>query len=118
MSESNIVAPPKRQPSFFGVAAWISLVIPLVTFGVIFGLLSLSGHTSLLPPPSRQFSGDLNGWAVLIDLGSLFLGVISLFGIRRHKVAFILWKAVPGILASGIFGFYHFAAMMMSSIIC
>ena len=118
MSESYIVAPSKREPSFFSVAAWISLIIPLTTFGVIAGLLSLSGHTNLLPPPSRQFTGDLNGWAVLIDLGSLILGVISLFGIRRHGAAFILWKAVPGIIASGALGFYHFLITMMSSIIC
>src|SRR5215471_14036002 len=109
MSQSSI---PKRQPSFFGVAAWISLVMPLATFGVMIALLSLSGHTGLLPSPSRQFSGDVNGWAVLSDFGSLILGTCSLFGIPRHGAAFILWKAVPGVLLSGALGFYHFALMM------
>jgi hypothetical protein len=113
-----IVMPAKRQPSFFSIAAWICLIAPPITLGATFALLSLSGHTSLLPPPSRQFSGDLNGWAVLIDLGSLVLGVASLFGIRRHGAAFILWKTLPGVLLSGVFGFYHFMLVMMSSIIC
>ncbi len=118
MSQSRIIATSKRQPSFCSTAAWVSLITPLATFGIVASLFSLSGHTSLLPPPSRQFSGDLHGWSVLIDFCSLVLGMISLFGIRRHGAAFILWKAVPGVFLSGGFGFYHFALTMMSSIIC
>ena len=117
MSESTIIAT-KRHRSFSSTAAWISLITPLATFGIVASLLSVSGHTSLLPPPSRQFSGDLHGWSVLIDFGSLVLGIFSFFGIRRHGAAFILWKAVPGVFLSGGFGFYHFVLTMMSSIVC
>jgi hypothetical protein len=108
----------KRQRSLFWVAAWLSLLAPVITLAVVVVISSLSGHVSFLPSPSRQFSGNLHGSALLIDFGSLVLGIFSLFGIRRHGAAFILWKAVPGILASGTFGFYHFVMTMMSSIIC
>jgi hypothetical protein len=107
-----------RQTSFFSIAAWLSLLVPFAAVGVVLALNSLSGHTNLLPPPSRQFVGNLNGSALLVDLGSFVLGLLSLIGIRQHGAAFILWKAVPGILGSGIFGFFHFMIMMMSSIIC
>ena len=108
----------KHQRSFFRIAAWISLVAPLATLGVVLIIFSLSGHASFLPPASRQFSGDLHTSALLVDVGSFVLGLFSLFGISRHGAALILWKAVPGLIISGMLGFYHFAVMMMSSIIC
>ena len=116
MSSDIVTAKPKR--SLYGVAAWLSLLAPFATLAVVQVMSSLSGHTSFLPPPSRQFSDNLHGSALLIDFGSLVLAVFSLFGIKRHGAPFILWKAGPGILASGIFGFYHFVMAMMSSIIC
>lgn len=108
----------KHKWTFFGIAAWASLVVPLVTLVVTVALSSLSGNVSCLPPPSRQFTGDLHGWALLADLAGLVLGAVSLFGIKWHGLAYIYWKAVPGIIASGIFGFYNFFVMMASSIIC
>jgi len=117
MSESSIPSI-KHQQSLFSIAAWISLVAPVTALGVMIALLSASGHTSLLPPPSRQFTGNVNGWALWIDFGSLILGLFSLCGIPRPGAGFILWKAVPGILLSGALGFCHFTLVMMSSIIC
>jgi hypothetical protein len=116
MSASNPAT--KHQQSFFNVAAWASLFVPFAVLAATIVISSLSGHTNFLPAPSRQFSGDLHGAALLTDFGSLVLGVFSLFGIRRHGTGCILWKAVPGVLTSGILGFYHFATVMMSSIIC
>jgi hypothetical protein len=118
MSESSIIMAAKRQPSFFSIAAWMSLIVPLATLAITTAISSLSGHTSFLPPPSRHFSGDLNGWAMLIDFVGLILGVFSLFGVRKHGAALILWKALPGVFLSGVLGFYHFALVMASSIIC
>ena len=116
MSANDITA--KRQRSFFTVAALLSLIAPLGALAIVAMILSLSGHLSSVPQASRSFIGNVHGFAFLVDLGSIGLGIISLIGIERHGPAVILWKAVPGILASGILGFYHFMMMAMSTIIC
>ena len=118
MSESESTEEAKGNATAFSVVAWASLIVPFLVLAVVKATLLVSGHTSLLPPPSRQFIGDLHGAALLADVASMILGLFSLLGIRRYGVALILWKALPGIVVSGLFGFFHFAGMMMSSIIC
>lgn len=114
MNTSN-VTPTGRRPSAFSVAAWISLLVPPVLSGIMVGLVLLSEQTSVL---FRQFGGDWNGAAVVVDAVCFGLGVFSLFGIRKHGAAFILWKAVPGLLLSGGLGLCHYMLMMLSGIRC
>jgi hypothetical protein len=109
------ITPAGRRPSAFSVAAWISLLAPPVLSGIMVGLFVLSGQASVF---SRQLGGDWNGVAVLVDAVCFGLGVFSLFGIRKHGAAFILWKAVPGVLLSGGLGFCHYMLMMLSGIRC
>jgi hypothetical protein len=58
------------------------------------------------------------GSAVWANISSLALGVLSLFGIKRHGLGFILWKAVPGIIASGALGWLNLMFAVMSGIVC
>lgn len=106
------------KSSIFSIAAWYCLVVSLTVVAVTFSIAAASGHMNILPPPSRNFSGHLYGSAFWIEVSSFLLGILSLFGIGRHGAAFILWKAVPGLIASGLSGFVFFALTMMSSIIC
>lgn len=112
---TSTLTPSGRRPSAFSVAAWISLLVPPVLSGIVVGLVVLSGQTSVF---SRQFGSDWNGVAVLVDAVCFGLGVFSLFGIRKHGAAIILWKAVPGMLLSGGLGFCHYMLMMLSGIRC
>src|SRR5215469_3025766 len=104
--------------SIFNLAAWYSLIVSLATFAVVAGIDAASGHTNLLPPMSREFTGSLYGSAFWFEVSSLFFGILSLFGIGMHGAAFILWKAVPGLLASGFFGFGFFMVKTLSGITC
>lgn len=115
---TTTITPTGRRPSAFSLAAWISLLAPPGLSGITVGLVVLSGHAGVIPPLSRQFGSDWNGVAVLIDAVCLVLGVFSLFGIRKHGAAFILWKAVPGVLLSGGLGLCHYMLMMLSGIRC
>ena len=45
-------------------------------------------------------------------------GIVSLFGIRKHGVRPILWKAIIGIVASLAMGFAIVLLMAGSSITC
>ena len=116
MNKTNITATARRA-SAFSLAAWISLLVPPAIAGLTVGLVALSGQGGLAPL-SRQFGGDWNGVAVLVDAVCFGLGVFSLFGIRKHGAAVILWKAVPGVFISGGLGFCHFMLMMLSGIRC
>jgi|SRR5215469_13938558 len=98
--------------TIFSLAAWYSLIVSLATFAVVAGIEVVSG------PPSREFAGALYGAAFWIEASSLFFGILSLFGIGMHGAAFILWKAVPGLLASGLFGSGFWIVMTLSGITC
>ena len=106
------------KTSFFNFAAWYCLVVSLATLGVACVIASASGHTNLLPPPSRQFSGALYGCAFWAEVSSFVLGLVSLFGIGRHGVGFIFWKAVPGLLVGGLLGFVFLMLSILSGITC
>ena len=106
------------KTSIFSFAAWYGLIVPFAAIVVTVAIAGASGHTNILPPPSRHFAGILYGSAFWIEVSGFLFGILSLFGIGRHGAAFILWKAVPGLLASGLSGFVFFALGMMSSSIC
>ena len=63
-----------------------------------------------LPFPNQDHIEDIAFW---ICVSSLVMGIASLFGIRRHGLRVIVWRALAGILASGIFGFIAFFCIIM-----
>jgi hypothetical protein len=87
--------------SFFTKAAWFSLIIPFFVPAVWFCILAATNRMDL--PAMVSF---------FVLLSSLALGVVSLFGVRRHGRKRIVWKAVVGIVASIVFG--YFAAVFWS----
>jgi hypothetical protein len=96
------------QQSFFSAAAWYCLVAPFLTAGIGLWILHVEGpydRFNPLPFPNQDQVEDISFW---ICLSSFVLGLASLLGIRRHGLKVILWKALPGILASGFFGLAAF----------
>jgi hypothetical protein len=87
--------------SFFTKAAWFSLIIPFLVPVVWFCILAATSRLDL--PAMVSF---------FILLSSLALGVVSLFGVRRHGGRRIVWKAVVGIVTSIVLG--YFAAVFWS----
>jgi hypothetical protein len=87
--------------SFFTKAAWFSLIVPFLVPVVWFCILAATSRMDL--PAMVSF---------FVLLGSLALGVASLFGVRRHGRKRIVWKAVVGIIASVVLG--YFAAVFWS----
>ena len=55
-------------------------------------------------PQSFPTEQDALQIALLVCISSFLLGIVSLFGIGRHGIKVILWKAMIGIVASCIFG--------------
>jgi hypothetical protein len=84
---------PRSTLSFYECAAWISFFISVF-------LALAAGAVCIFP----LFEGEtlLSAYAFLFCcLGiSLTLGVVSLFGFRRHKRNFTLWIALMGCLIS------------------
>lgn len=89
--------------SFFTKAAWISLIIPFLVPVIWFCILAATSRMDL--PAMVSF---------FMLLGSLALGVASLFGVRRHGRKRIVWKAVIGIIASLVMGYFAVAFWSMS----
>ena len=101
--------------SFFSFAAWYSFAVPISAVLMTLTLVVISERTSILPTEARDFiSRNLSAFAFWVYLSSFVLGIFSLFGIGRHGPAFILWKAVPGIFASGLLGFVHLSFVAMA----
>ena len=90
---------PVERKSFYYQAARASLFIPLVTFGVTLVLFGSNSHIS------SEVTGYFALGAFVVQVISLILGIVSLFGIPRHGARLILWKAVVGIIASCGMGF-------------
>ena len=88
--------------SFFTVAAWYCWTAPLVASSISTAIYVSEGDTRYhrLGDPA----GDI---AFYVCISALVLGVVSLFGIRRHGARVILWKALLGILLSFLCGFYE-----------
>lgn len=98
--------------SFFSIAAWYCLVAPFLAAGFALLVLHVEGpydRFNPLPFPNQDQVEDI---AFFICLSSFVLGVVSLFGIRRHGLRIILWKMLPGILASIFFGFLAFVSIV------
>ena len=89
--------------SFFTKAAWFSLILPFLVPVVWFSILAATSRMDL--PAMVSF---------FVLLGSLALGVASLFGVRRHGPKRIVWKAVIGIVASLVLSYFAAAFWSMS----
>ena len=92
MSEQRTL---KSGVSFFSAAAWYSLLVPFAA--------SISWFAFVSAHELSNVSGMI--WFLAV-LTSFALGVASLFGIPTHGCKRILWKAVIGILASIVAGWF------------
>ena len=99
----------ESKKSFFNRAAWLSVFIPLVTFVVTFVLFRWDWHISIDVQEKYLFG------AGCVQVISLILGIVSLFGIRRHGARLIVWKAAIGIIASCGMGFLSFVGMIFNA---
>src|SRR5271170_4977498 len=81
------------KKSFFNLAAWCSFFIPFITAVFTFTV-----------GPNINSDSDAADMFLLVafclQIFSVVLGIVSLFGISRHGARLILWKAVIGIFAS------------------
>lgn len=82
----------KPASSFFTKAAWYSLVVPVVTGLISWGILAFTDCDLVY----------VSGAAFWVLLTSFIVGSASLFGIEKNCRRGILWKAVPGIIASSV----------------
>jgi hypothetical protein len=85
----------KSGVSFFRAAAWYSFVVPFVA--------SVSWFLFVAAHQVSNVSGKV--WFLAV-LSSFALGIASLFGIPSHGCKGILWKAVIGIVASMVAGWF------------
>jgi len=98
--------------SLFSLAAWYCLVAPFAAAGFSMPTyIKYSGyeHWQQQSFPTRN---DALQILLLVCLSSFVLGIVSLFGIRRHGRSVILWKALAGILASCFFGLFAFVVLL------
>jgi hypothetical protein len=95
---------PVSRKSFFLFAAYYSFFVSCGTAIVAWTILAIVRSW----PDSEPFVdiGLVSALVFFIFLSSLVMGLISLFGIPRHGVRPILWKAALGIVLSLYFGFY------------
>ncbi len=100
----------KPQCSFFNCAAWASVLVPLVTFGVTFVIFRGGWHVNF------DIQEDYLLGAFCLQIVSLISGIVSLFGIPKLGAEFILWKAVVGILASCGMGFLALVGLVVNGL--
>jgi hypothetical protein len=105
-SKINLV---NSKKSFFILSARLSFAIPLFTVLVtaILGILSaicVKPHSDIFVESAPVYVFC----AFLLQIVSLILGIVSLFGIPHYGARFILWKSLVGILASCGVGFVIF----------
>jgi hypothetical protein len=93
----------RSDVSLFTIAAWYSLIVP---FSVPVLWFIIPATTSRVDLPAMI--------SFFVLLNTLALGVVSLFGIPRHGRKRILWKALIGIIASVVSGFFALVIWSMS----
>lgn len=108
METSHKVDLAESKKSFFNRAAWFSLFTPVVTFGVTVALFRLHVDRDLLD--------FYLGVTLCLQIISLILGIVSLFGIPQHGARLILWKAVIGILASCGMAYVSYAGLIFNGL--
>jgi hypothetical protein len=100
----------ESKKSFFNRAAWVSLLSPFITFGMIVV------YDIIVKYPTQEVSGYCVKGAFVASVISLILGIVSLFGIPRHGARLIAWKAVIGIIASLVMGFLSLVGIVFNSL--
>jgi len=95
--------PTASKCSFFSIAAWYCLIAPFTTYAIAWLAYLLEGDTRYHPFGDPAL--DVSFWACV---SAVPLGVVSLFGIPRHGVKVIVWKALIGIGTGFIFGCFGF----------
>jgi hypothetical protein len=84
----------KPKQSFCSVAAWYSLVAPFAAIAVGWLNLALRDRYS-----STVFDWTV-GFVAWVLITSVLASITSLFGIRRHGVRVIVWKAAVAFVVS------------------
>jgi hypothetical protein len=100
METKSPITPPKP---FFKWAARCSLAAPLITALFVGLIVYADNHVAY--GLSYDVVGPTLGWGMLIVIGGLILGVISIFGLIGHGVPLMIWTAFAGILLSCAVGF-------------
>ena len=102
------VASTRRSPKpFFTVAAWLSLLVPLLAAGWVY-------YARTIPNP-RLSKADLVVLALVF--GSSFVaGCVSLWGVKANGALVILPPALLGILASVALEAFTLFALLLSSV--
>jgi hypothetical protein len=90
------------QKSPFAVqAAKASWIAPLLTILLGFAGQAISAGKANTPPETvRAVALAIGGISVIIVLAGLMLGILALFGIRKHGIKGILMPSIIGILLS------------------
>ena len=87
----EVTSAPRSPKPFFTVAAWLSLLVPLLAAGWVY-------YARTIPNP-RLSNGDLV--VLTLVFGSSFVaGCVSLWGVRANGALVILPPALLGILVS------------------
>ncbi|GEM_PF-7049583 len=95
--DTQLPPPIQKQKTFYHHAATYCLLAPFVGIGVSFVINVI--HASNTSTPTTRIESLITALFLLIIIVSgVLFGVISLFGIRQHGKAGILWKAITGIL--------------------
>jgi hypothetical protein len=98
MDASGNSSSPRRP--FFTIAAWFSVIVPLLAVG-------WACYMASLPPGSSEENRHLNkadsvGLAIVFAV-SFVAGCVSLWGVKANGAWVILPPAVLGILVSAVF---------------
>jgi hypothetical protein len=100
MDETTMGLANKSKMSSFDWAAWLSLITPLAAAAITFGLFLAANYSHSNSLSINNLISGVLGCEFLLLFVSLVFGVVSLFGIQRHKRKLTLWIALFGILAN------------------
>jgi hypothetical protein len=105
---------------FFSYAAWYSLLAPFAAAGITRLVIEIENMEGSFDSKYRAthahacpIADSVEDIAFFVCISSFALGIASLFGIRSVGAGRILWKAVPGILASGFFATVAYLLMCL-----
>jgi hypothetical protein len=105
------VASTRRSPKpFFTVAAWLSLLVPLLAAGWVYYVVALA------PPPITRLSKAELVVLALVFAGSFVAGCVSLWGVKANGALVILPPALLGILASVMLEAFTLFVLLLSSV--
>src|SRR5580704_5826456 len=98
-----------KEPIIAQFTARYSLFVSSVT-SIIFAFIRIQNSNSFVSFVT------ISPYVFFILSSSLFMGIVSLFGMRRDSVWTILWRATIGIVISLFFGIWAFCIWRLSQI--